>query len=148
MNRVTCPLCEQYEAEPKSVRAHISAKRDETHQGESGFDYETELGLSEPESEPVPDETGPDPGLGEALGTEMNETSSEPNRVPTRDGPDRDDPDQDDSEPTTIPAVQSVERDEDDDGNELVKLTLYGAGAYALAKLLAGDQERNRRGKM
>jgi hypothetical protein len=44
---VPCPLCDQYSGKPESVRAHISAKQDDQHRGQSGFDYDSELGLDQ-----------------------------------------------------------------------------------------------------
>lgn len=124
---VTCPICERYEDSPESVRAHISAKRDEAHRGESGFEYDEILGIG----------TGSNTKL---TGSEQSLSSAE---TGDGDSPDTDlDPEPEPGQgtgPTTVPTVKSVEQDEDEDGNELVKLTLYGAGAYALAKFLAGQ---------
>lgn len=128
---VSCPLCGQYEGRPESVRAHISAKRDETHSGESGFDYDEVLGISD---DPETEQDGAQQSFSSAS-AEVNQVNSA--------NPD------DGKERTSVPTVQSVEQDRDDDGNELVRLTLYGAGAYALAKLLAGDQDQTQnRGRM
>lgn len=139
---VTCPVCEQYEDRPESVRAHISAKRDDLHSGESGFDYDSQLGLDDDETG---DETGDgsDTGLDEPqLDLDEDLSGNGPTPVPTKDDPDTGS--EDDSGPTEVPTVQSVERDRDEDGNELVKLTLYGAGAYGVAKLLSGLGDQNR----
>lgn len=113
---VTCPVCGQYEGKPESVRAHISAKRDEAHSGKTGFDYDSELGL----------DAGDQNGDREA---ESPETDPEGSAKQSEASPAQ--------EPVEVPTVESVERDRDGDGNELVKLTLTGAGAYAIAKLLS-----------
>jgi len=45
----TCPLCRDYEGEPESVEAHISAKTDPTHRGETGSNHREEI--EDPEEE-------------------------------------------------------------------------------------------------
>lgn len=122
---VPCPLCDQFSGKPESVRAHISAKQDDRHRGESGFDYETELGL---------DQDGPD---------QEPESDADPDGTPV--------PIQNQSGAvrTTDDAVeiQSVERDETDDGTPVVKLVLVGAAIEGLSRALTGqgiaDQIRN-----
>jgi len=113
---VPCPLCEQFSGKPESVRAHISAKQDARHQGHSGFDYETELGLDQDgaESDPEPD----------------HEQDATP--VPTQN--------QGGTVQTSDDAVeiQSVERDETDDGTPVVKLVLAGAAIEGLSRALTG----------
>lgn len=133
---VSCPLCGQYEGRPESVRAHISAKRDEAHSGESGFDYDEVLGISDdPETKPgkVKQSFSSDP----VDGNDSNPVNDDRYQSYDRD--------EQTPEPTLVPTVKSVEQDQDEDGNELVRLTLYGAGAYALARFLAGQQDGYRR---
>lgn len=114
---IPCPICDEYSGKPESVRAHISAKQDDRHRGESGFDYETELGLDqdgpdqEPESSPDPDGT-PVPTQDQGGTVRSTDDSVE---------------------------IQSVERDRTDDGKPVVKLVLAGAAIEGLSRALTGQ---------
>jgi hypothetical protein len=106
---VPCPLCDQFSGKPESVRAHISAKQDDRHSGESGFDYETELGLDRDSTEtdtgnPVPTSSEPEPG----------------------------------ADPGDSVEIRTIEQDETEDGKPVVKLVLAGAAIEGLSRALTG----------
>ena len=54
-----CPLCEDYEGDPDSIEAHISASMDETHEGEWGSNYREEIENGESVDVDEPAETVP-----------------------------------------------------------------------------------------
>jgi hypothetical protein len=106
---VPCPICDRFSGKPESVRAHISAKQDNQHSGESGFDYETELGI---------DRDGTETDTGNPV-----PTSSEPNPG---------------TEPGDSVEIRTIEQDEAEDGTPVVKLVLAGAAIEGLSRALTG----------
>jgi hypothetical protein len=106
---VPCPLCDQFSGKPESVRAHISAKQDDQHRGETGFDYDDQLGL----------------------GTEQ-ETNSSPEQ-------DSEPAKQTSSEQSDSVQIRSVERDQTDDGIPVMKLVLTGAALEGISRAMTGD---------